>query len=280
MKLVSVLMPCFNAEQFIGQAIQSIIDQTYINFELLLLDDGSTDNTKSIIEGFKDARIKVLFESENKGIVYQLNKGIEYARGEYIARMDADDIAFPERFQKQVDFLEDPQNYRIDILGTDAVSTGSSIKPIIHQNYLPKQISFMLNFKCVILHPTVFIRRRVFDQGIRYPQNYTYAEDYALWRLIDKGYNIAIIPNVLLSYRIHENQTNKNTERFQIQNEAALRVAFMRPVSFLERIFLSQKTKKKIFQNSTLNSIEKLYLRYTKWYLKIKDHSLNLLIGK
>jgi glycosyltransferase involved in cell wall biosynthesis len=283
MKLISVLLPCYNSERYIREAIQSILDQTYIHFELLILDDGSTDNTISIISEFKDKRIVLLCENANKGIVYQLNKGIEHAKGEFIARMDADDISFPERFQKQVDFLEDIRNQKIDVLGTDAVSIGSSSKPIIHQNYRPEQISFMINFKCPILHPTVLIRRRVFDQGMRYPHNYTYAEDYALWRLIDKGDNLAIIPDVLLSYRIHDNQTNKSKERFQIQMEAAIRVAFLRPVSIRDQFFLSDKIKQQFFQisavkNTKLNLIDRLYLKIIKKYLNIKFHQLNELI--
>jgi glycosyltransferase involved in cell wall biosynthesis len=283
MKLVSVLLPCYNSERYISEAIQSILDQTYTHFELLILDDGSTDNTKSIITGFQDKRVILLTENENKGIVYQLNKGIEHAKGEFIARMDADDVSFPERFQKQVEFLENPKNFKIDVLGTDAVSIGSSSKSIIHQNYRSEQISFMLNFKCPILHPTVLIRRRVFDQGKRYPQDYVFAEDYALWRLIDKGDNLAIIPNILLSYRIHDNQTNKSDERFQIQMEAAIRVAFMRPVSVRDQIFLSDKIKRNFFQNSAvkhikLNLIERFYLKIIKKYLNIKYHQLNELI--
>jgi glycosyltransferase involved in cell wall biosynthesis len=285
MKLISVLLPCYNSDMYIGEAIQSILDQTYSNFELIILDDGSTDNTISIISEFKDKRIVLLCENENKGIVYQLNKGIEHAQGEFIARMDADDVSFPERFQKQVEFLENPKNFKIDVLGTDAVSIGSSSKSIIHQNYRSEQISFMLNFKCPILHPTVLIRRRVFDQGKRYPQDYVFAEDYALWRLIDKGDNLAIIPNILLSYRIHDNQTNKSEERFQIQMEAAMRIAFMRPVSIRDQIFLSHKIKQKVFQNSTvknlkLNLIERLYLKLIKKYLNLKNHQLNELIKR
>jgi glycosyltransferase involved in cell wall biosynthesis len=220
MKLISVLLPCFNAELYIGEAIQSILNQTYENFELLILDDGSTDNTKSIIQSFRDSRIILLSENENKGIVYQLNKGIENARGEYIARMDADDVSFPQRFQKQIEFLDEYSNRRIDVLGTDAVSIGSTNKPIIHLNYLPKQISFMLNFYCPILHPTVMMRRKIFQDGLKYPDGYKYAEDLALWRMIDTGKNIAILKESLLLYRIHQDQTNGDKNRKEVQKKS------------------------------------------------------------
>ena len=222
MKLISVLLPCYNSELYIGEAIQSILDQTYSNFELIILDDGSTDNTKLIIQGFEDIRIVLLSENENKGIVYQLNKGIENARGEYIARMDADDVSFPERLQKQVDFLEDITNKKIDVLGTDAISIGIETKVIIYKNYKPKQISFLLNFYCPILHPTVMMRKEVFINGLKYPSEYKYAEDLALWRLINNGKNIAILNESLLYYRIHPDQTNGNEKRKEIQKNATL----------------------------------------------------------
>lgn len=222
MKLITVILPCYNSELYIGQAIQSILDQTYSNFELIILDDGSTDNTKSIIKSFRDARIILLSENDNKGIVYQLNKGIEHAQGEFIARMDADDVSFPERLQKQVDFLEDIRNKKIDVLGTDAISIGIETKAIYHKNYKSSQISFLLNFYCPILHPTVMMRKELFINGLKYPSGYKYAEDLALWRLIDNGKNIAILNEILLYYRIHPDQTNGNAKRKEIQKNSTL----------------------------------------------------------
>jgi glycosyltransferase involved in cell wall biosynthesis len=227
MKLVSVLLPCYNSELYIREEIKSILEQTYTNFELIILDDGSTDNTISIIQRFKDSRIRFLCENDNKGIVYQLNKGIEHAKGEFIARMDADDVSSPERFYKQVVFLEDPKNSRIDVLGTDAISIGKESKEIAHRNYKPIQISFLLNFYCPILHPTVMVRRKIFLNGFKYPDGFKYAEDLALWRLIDNGKNIAILPEPLLKYRIHQDQTNGNEKRKEIQGNStklALRI--------------------------------------------------------
>jgi glycosyltransferase involved in cell wall biosynthesis len=222
MKLVSVLIPCYNSEIYIQEAIQSILNQTYTNFELIILDDGSNDDTKSIIACFSDPRIILLCENENRGIVYQLNKGIKCAKGEYIARMDADDIAFPNRIEKQVDFLEDPSNRGIDVLGTDAISIGIETKVINFKNYKPRQISFLLNFYCPILHPSVMMRKEIFINGLKYPSEYKYAEDLALWRFINNGKNIAILNESLLYYRIHSNQTNGNEKRKIIQKNATL----------------------------------------------------------
>jgi glycosyltransferase involved in cell wall biosynthesis len=279
---VSVLMPCFNSEPFIGEAIESILNQTYSNFELIVLDDGSTDNTKSIIEGFNDDRIKLLSENQNKGIVYQLNKGIELARGQYIARMDADVVSIPRRFQEQIDFLEDPGNQKIDLLGTDAVSFGSSTKPIVHQNYLPEQISFMLNFECPILHPTVMMRKRIFDNGLRYFEDFKYAEDYALWRMIDNGSNIAILPNQLLMYRIHNAQTNQDLERLKIQIDSCLKVGSIEAIRTLDRYLFTPKLRKffvetwfGIKSDIVPNFVQRNYIRFMKKQLNIKSELLN-----
>jgi glycosyltransferase involved in cell wall biosynthesis len=281
-KLISVILPVYNSEKYISEAIESIINQTYTNFELLVLDDGSTDTTLDIVQCFNDKRIKIFTSEENHGIVHQLNKGIENSQGEYIARMDADDISLPERFEKQIEFLENVDNSKIDLLGTDALEIGENVKPIIHQNYLPSQISFLLNFTCPILHPTVIFRKRLFDKGFRYPYFYEYAEDYAFWRIIDNGDNLAILPQILLQYRIHNTQTNKDEKRYKIQKESALRVSLMKPFNLIDRLFLTKNLKLKYFSlknNNYCNVHNRIYIRLRKKYLGIKYHGLNKFIS-
>src|SRR5688500_8514963 len=104
--LVSVLMPVYNAEAYVSEAIQSILQQTYKNFEFLIINDGSTDNSEKLINTFSDSRIRYIRNSENIKLVATLNKGIDLSVGKYLVRMDADDISLPERLQKQVDFME------------------------------------------------------------------------------------------------------------------------------------------------------------------------------
>ena len=114
--LVSIILPAYNCEKFIRKTIHSLINQTYSNFELLVINDGSTDATTSIIQSFKDTRIQLIQNEKNKGLIYTLNKGIELSKGKYIARIDADDICLPERLQKQVNWLE--KNTQIAIVAT------------------------------------------------------------------------------------------------------------------------------------------------------------------
>lgn len=117
--LVSVALPVFNAEKTVELAIHSILYQTYSHFELIIINDGSTDATLSIIKQFSDSRIRVFSDGQNKGLTIRLNQAIELSRGIYFARMDADDISFPERFERQVMFLE--HNKDVDLLGTGAL---------------------------------------------------------------------------------------------------------------------------------------------------------------
>lgn len=124
--LISVLLPVYNAENFIAESIQSILDQTEPDFELLVIDDCSTDNTLKVVERFDDPRIFLHVKKKNTGYTESLNWGIDQARGKYIARMDADDISLPQRFEKQLLFLE--QNQPVEICGTDATVQGSKLK--------------------------------------------------------------------------------------------------------------------------------------------------------
>jgi glycosyltransferase involved in cell wall biosynthesis len=287
MKLISVIMPCYNSEMYIGEAIQSVLNQTYPHFELIILDDGSTDSTKSIIRSFSDWRIKLEVEVENRGIVFQLNKGLSIAKGQFIARMDADDISLPTRFEKQIEFFEDKTNNNIHVLGTDAVSIGRSNKPIVYKNYDPKQISFLLNFYCPILHPTVLMKKTVFDKGLRYSERFKYAEDFALWRMIDNGNNIAILAEQLLHYRIHDGQTNQDQNRLKIQRDSCLKVGEIDSIRLFDNLFFDDIARK-YFVDSwfgvrnklSLNFVQRKYIQVMKKYLAIKSDLLNSFIFK
>jgi glycosyltransferase involved in cell wall biosynthesis len=286
--LVSVILPVYNSEKYIFEAIQSILEQTYTNFELLILDDGSTDNTLSIIENFKDERV-ILFKSEkNFGIVHQLNKGIDNSKGEFIARMDADDISFHERFEKQIDFLINNPN--IDVLGTYAEKFGDEIGLLEYKYNKPKQISFLMNFYCYMLHPTVMMRKTIFN-SCRYSKEYPLAEDFALWCQVDNSKNLHIIEEVLLKYRIHNEQTNQNSIRRQIQLESVNKIIQNKKQhNILDKYFIGKSNNLRYnaihyFSNDVnfnfrkLNKITKLYLRIYKFHLKIKNNFLNMMIN-
>lgn len=205
--LVSVLLPVYNAEKFLRESIQSILDQTYINLELLIFDDGSTDKTRQIASQFSqsDSRIRLFTEDNNQGIVSALNRGLESSKGKYIARMDADDICLPPRIEKQVEYLE--LNPEIGLLGCRIQYIDEYGKLTLLPDFSfhgDVEIRWNLNFLNPFYHPTVMFRKSIIEKNeLRYDPHAIHVEDYELWGrylMFSKGENL---PEILLHYRIH-----------------------------------------------------------------------------
>ena len=206
--LISILMPIFNASAFLHEALESVMRQTYTNFELLVVDDGSTDDSVAIVKCFKDERIRVI--SNLHDFIVSLNIGINESTGKYIARMDADDIMLPHRLQTQFDFMEAHPD--IDICGSYAASFGDMNGIMQRPTDHAEIISTMLLMN-PLLHSTVMIRRSVFLQsGCRYHSGYPCAEDYKLWTDLSlKGFKFANIPEPLIRYRISPQQVTRTS---------------------------------------------------------------------
>ncbi|WP_052746042.1 glycosyltransferase family 2 protein [Sulfurovum lithotrophicum] len=211
--MISVVMPVYNGEKYLNEAIDSILHQTYTDFEFIILNDGSTDRTEEIILSYDDPRIVYVKNEENLQIVKTLNKGIALAKGKYIARMDADDISLPERFKKQVEFME--ENPDIDVCGTWVKTIGYNVEqwqyPVGHE-----QIKSYLLFDSALAHPSVIFRSTVFEH-INYEEAYNKAEDYALWVELSKEHTLHNLPLYLLQYRLHPGQT-ESTRQFEVAN--------------------------------------------------------------
>lgn len=209
MPKISVVMPAYNAEKYIGEAIDSILNQTYKDFEFIIINDGSADKTKEIILSYDDPRIVYLENEKNSGIVVTLNKGLDYATGEYIARMDADDIAVKERFEKQINVMD--SDLSIGVLGTGTRIFGETVESReTHSTLEPEMLKAELLFSTCLCHPSVMIRKKVLDDNnIRYKEEYKGAEDYELWWQIASVSRIMSIPDVLHCYRIHPNQVTQ-----------------------------------------------------------------------
>jgi glycosyltransferase involved in cell wall biosynthesis len=205
--MISVIMTNYNREKILKEAIDSILNQTYIDFELIIIDDGSTDSSVDIIKSYKDKRIKLFINKKNKGIVYSANMGIDMAMGEYIARMDSDDISLPNRLKKQNNLLKN--NPDIDICGSNIINFGD--KNFISNKLISnKEIKAGLLFGCPIPNPTIFGRSEVFKK-IKYNPEYKSAEDYEfLYRVAINNYKFRNIKEPLLKYRVHENTESGN----------------------------------------------------------------------
>lgn len=214
--MVTVLMPVYNAGEFIKEAIDSILDQTYEEFEFLIINDGSTDSSINIIESYKDKRIKLINNTENVGFTKSLNKGIEIAQGKYIVRMDADDIAETNRIEVQVEFMED--NEDVAVAGSNVVIFLSD-KPLIKKlTDFPtrySEIKCKLLFESPIMHQTVIMRKDVLlENNYRYKGEYKNIEDYELWMEMAEDHKIVNISKKLLRYRVISNSiTNRSLKR-------------------------------------------------------------------
>jgi glycosyltransferase involved in cell wall biosynthesis len=215
-------MPAYNAEKYIAEAIQGVLDQTFSNFEFLIINDGSTDQTEEIILSFDDERIRYVKNEENLKLIAALNKGIDLARGKYIARIDADDICLPDRLKKQSDFL---------IKHTDCVLCGSWAYLIDSEGEKkgrvkfidePKLLKISLLFSCPIIHPSVMIRTEIIKE-FKYSHTALHTEDFDLWlRITNKGFKIANIADFLIKYRWHDSNISVENEDFQIKKKAEL----------------------------------------------------------
>lgn len=233
--IVSVLMPVYNCEKYISEAVQSIFNQTFIDFELIVIDDCSTDSTVEIIKKFSDKRIKLIQKPINTGYTNSLNMAILEAKGKYIARMDGDDIALPERFTKQVSFLE--KNPDIILCGTSVRLLGE--KAIWMHPSCNDEIKVKLCFSTAFNHPTVMIKKEVLLVH-NYNKDFEPAEDYELWtRLVFVG-KVANLNEVLLDYRIHSNQISNSKRKQQEDNIERCRFLMLERLG-IDKYFTSEQ---------------------------------------
>lgn len=209
MPKISVIMPAFNTEKYIAQAIESILGQTFDDFEFIIINDCSKDRTEEIILSYDDPRIVYVKNEENLGVAATLNKGFALAKGKYIARMDADDISLPERFAKQVAYLETHNN--CGVCGSNTILFGEGIEatPFIYSKQ-HRKIRGDAFFNSPFAHPSVMLRASVLKkQQLCYDRSFEGVEDYHLWHkllLVSEGHNIQ---EPLLRYRLHSNQVTQ-----------------------------------------------------------------------
>ena len=190
-------MPVYNASSFLKESIDSILSQSFTDFEFLIINDGSTDPSANIIDSYTDYRIKHIKFPVNGGITKALNTGLDIAQGEYIARMDADDLALPQRLEKQVMFMD--QNPDVGVSGTWVEYFGKR-KGVMMAPQNHKEILWTLLFGSPFFHPSVIMRTKLIRE-IKYPSDFPHAEDYALWMKLSDRTQFANLSEPLLKYR-------------------------------------------------------------------------------
>ncbi len=209
--VITVLMPVYNAEKFLKEAIESILNQTFSDFEFLIIDDGSVDNSAKIIRSYSDSRIRYIQNEKNQGISFTLNKGIELASSEYIARMDADDISYPARLEKQYQYFRDNPDCTLVsswIRGINAAGEAGYVDKLNPAFYF-----YNLIFTCWIYHPTVMYKREIVKKVGMYRS--MYSEDFDLWWRISRNYPFYTLPEVLLDYRATETSLWRETKKME-----------------------------------------------------------------
>lgn len=200
---ITVLMPAYNAGKYIREAIESVLQQTFADFELVIVNDGSTDNTLQVINAFDDERIRVVSQA-NRGVAQALNTGLKHSRGQYIARFDADDICYPHRLEKQLHFLNANPDYIMVGSGADYVLENGDF--LFHCNCIAhthEEIVDKLYFYCPFLHPTVMYRKDSICNAGGYPAQAHNFEDYLLWTHIIKAGKLCNFHEPLIKYRLN-----------------------------------------------------------------------------
>lgn len=221
---VSVIMPCFNAAKYLVEAINSILNQTLSNLELIIINDGSTDGTEMLVQKFTDKRIRYLSFEENRGNYVARNKGLGLAQGKYIAMADADDISLPERLKIQYDFLEANPNVaaigsRMEIIDEDGKSIGVTNEPL---EYDEIKIAFLRD-NC-LAQPTLMFRRNLVEKGYRYDESFLYCGDYDFVQRIIQSKHVANLTPALVKYRIHPAQISSSKRGHLIQQGNRTRI--------------------------------------------------------
>jgi len=271
--LISVLMSTYNrAPGFLRESIESILNQTYSDFEFIIIDDGSKNSTREIVESYHDPRIKLIVNEHNIGLTNSLNKGLDVCRGEYIARMDDDDIAMPERFEKQMAFMrENPDvivcGTWVDFIDENGQLTGQKIQDRI-EDMDTYRIFLLFGNIPTIPHPSAFIdRKSLINNGLKYDPECVCAQDYSLWVKCAAIGNCAILTETLMKYRKHsksisvaKNQLQKQMDHIIIQYQ-------------LDALHLTLTDSVKPFHYHLLNDSWDLQNRYNlqlkKWIKKL-----------
>lgn len=226
--ILTILLPVYNAENYIAETVYSILKQTFVDFELIIINDCSTDSTLHILEEISDRRIQLITNTENEGLISVLNKGMKLAKGKYIARIDADDVAYHDRMFHQISFLEKNEDYILVGSAAKEIDEKGTEGEIIRYHESSDDLHFLLCFYCPIIHPSVMFRSEVVKKyDLQFDLNYKHAEDYEFWtRLIQYG-KFKNLDYPLIKYRIHQNQISSQHSEFQKKQVELIRKKFI-----------------------------------------------------
>jgi len=288
--MVTVLMAVYNGEKFLKEAMESILTQTFTDFEFLIINDGSTDNSVKIIEEFNDPRIRLIHNEKNLKLIASLNKGISLAKGKYIARMDSDDISMPDRLKKEVNFLENSLEYGLvgtyyTVIDGEGVNQRNVSYP--SSNDL---IKLFLSLNCPLAHGSIMGKCELFKQNLYGSKQYPDVEDYELWTRIAKLTKIHNIPEYLFKYRVYgESFSDTKTQLMYNQTLELSKKAYKNNIKeykklikeqFLEESYTEEKEEVIEYVNEWLVSFVKRLLYVHEFGLALKLYAKSIKINK
>ncbi len=225
--LVSIVMPVFNSEKFVGEAVESLLSQTFKDFELIIVDDGSTDKSAEIISTFQDSRIRILSNLKNRGIVFSRNRGLKDIRGKFYAPFDSDDVARPDKFEKQIDFLnKNPEFAMIGSWANLIDEHGEKLPKKWKLKAKPEHIPPIMLFRNYFVHSSILVRKE-FIENIVYEDGFDVVEDYKFCADLAFGSRVVNYPDYLLKYRFHSKSAmRKDRQRMRNQDIKIYRYLF------------------------------------------------------
>lgn len=258
---LSIIMPLYNTERYVGQAVQSLLSQSYTDFELIIVNDASTDNSLEIVRSFDDSRIRILSNEQNRGIVFSRNKGLQEARGEFVAPFDSDDIAVKDKFEKQIGYLK--KHKEVGMIGSWARmidEEGKLLKNRWKLTATPEQIPAVMLFRNYFVQSSVVMRLETVPEG-GYSAGFDVVEDYKMWTEVlskSKAWNF---PEYLVLYRVHRNgATKRNPEELFIKESQLLEHIYkpfrIKIDDHIAKLILLIRSNATIRNKETLDEIE------------------------
>lgn len=263
-KLISIILPVFNADKYLSKALDSILNQTFFNFEVICINDGSNDKSLDILKKYEanDNRI-IVISRENKGLIYSLNEAISLAKYDYIARMDADDINRPDRLKKQLSYLTKHQDIAVLGCSYDLIDKNDKListrKPVSSSFFIKSSLLFGSPFA----HPSVMFNRKLLGNNLYYDEQYLFAEDYELWLRLSKKYKFKNLKDKLFLYRVINTSISRKNKNEQIKTKESAAIAHL----------ISENKKYKFIKsdfyhcNSKYSMIRSLFFQKEKKYI-------------
>ncbi|SFJ09178.1 glycosyltransferase family 2 protein [Olleya namhaensis] len=262
--LITVLLPVYNVEKYIEEAIQSVLDQTFEDFEILVIDDCSTDNTLEIIETITDDRIKIIKKEANKGLIDSLNLGFSLAKGKYIARMDGDDVNELTRFEKQFNVLE--SNPDVIACGSWIKFFGSNEKLIKHRETHSEIVAQML-VKCPMSLGCCMLRTSAV-KNIGFEDDKLHVEDYDFWTRIAWDGRLYNIQEVLYHYRGHDNQVSNKYKELQVRGDFIIQLTLFKKLNYCTNKFKDDLLSKFLLKSDTIELEE--FVLFLNWIKQLR----------